>query len=429
MRVIGFGLLSLGLLLGCSGAPRLRTAPPTLAGLALHHEVGGQKAVSAIERLHNGAEIQVRSAWIAHYGEGPSAMLYVGVAKNGGEAGRLLEAMKGKIAEGGTPFQGLEELRWGEGSVYVMTGQGQLHFLFRDESQVVWLSADPVVAHRALREVFAGGRGAALGSPGRSGPELPEAYRVPVRFGDVGPRLLALGAIELRLLEARYARSGRALTARQRRILIEGTGEPVLFSGGEARFLLDFFWALGLTNRIALLAGGPMMQRGGGELGRYASVGGWTLGSRPATALYASAEMVPLSAEQQGRLEEVAYGVYRPCCDNPTAFPDCSHGMAMLGLLTLMAAEGATLDQMFSAARAASAFWFPEQALEVAIFLEAVWGTGFSEGEAQAFTGRDVFSAAGFRTVHQWLVDHGLAGGAASLLAPGRDVGAAVQAC
>ena len=30
---------------------------------------------------------------------------------------------------------------------------------------------------------------------------------------------------------------------------------------------------------------------------------------------------------------KIAKGIYRPCCNNSTYFPDCNHGMAMLGLL------------------------------------------------------------------------------------------------
>jgi hypothetical protein len=63
---------------------------------------------------------------------------------------------------------------------------------------------------------------------------------------------------------------------------------------------------------------------------------------------------------------EVASKVYRPCCGNPTSFPDCNHGMALLGLLELMASQGATVDQMFTAAKQVNAFWLPDQTRELA---------------------------------------------------------------
>lgn len=46
--------------------------------------------------------------------------------------------------------------------VYLLSGQGQLHFLFRDGQQVVWLSADPPVACLALADAL-GARAEELG--------------------------------------------------------------------------------------------------------------------------------------------------------------------------------------------------------------------------------------------------------------------------
>ena len=66
--------------------------------------------------------------------------------------------------------------------------------------------------------------------------------------------------------------------------------------------------------------------------------------------LYSSAAIAQLTAEQQARLEEVAKGAFRPCCGNGTHFPDCNHGMALLGLLELMASQDASVDEMFLAA-------------------------------------------------------------------------------
>lgn len=76
----------------------------------------------------------------------------------------------------------------------------------------------------------------------------------------------------------------------------------------------------------------------------FASTGGWTVGTKPVTELYASLDLIQLTAEQQKMVEEVAAAVYRPCCNNSTLFPDCNHGMALLGLLELMASQRATTD-------------------------------------------------------------------------------------
>lgn len=43
----------------------------------------------------------------------------------------------------------------------------------------------------------------------------------------------------------------------------------------------------------------------------------------------------------------------------------------MLGPLELMASHGATTDQMFEATKYIHAFWFPQQTLEIAIYIQA----------------------------------------------------------
>ena len=88
----------------------------------------------------------------------------------------------------------------------------------------------------------------------------------------------------------------------------------------------------------------------------------------PEPALTAVKAMTPMG--RLGKAEEVAAAVYRPCCDNPTLFPDCNHGMAMLGLLELMASKNASLDEMFTTAKSVNAFWFPQQALEIAVYIK-----------------------------------------------------------
>jgi len=125
-------------------------------------------------------------------------------------------------------------------------------------------------------------------------------------------------------------------------------------------------------------------------------------------ALYSSVPIITLTQEQQTRLEEVAKAVYRPCCGNPTAFPDCNHGMAMLGLLELMASQDASVDEMFTAAKYANAFWFPQQTLELAIFFKASRGIDFADVGARQLVGAEVSSGSGFRAVHEWLVENKL---------------------
>lgn len=237
---------------------------------------------------------------------------------------------------------------------------------------------------------------------------LPEQYELPVRWGDLGPQLIAAGAIDAERFVQLYADSGQALSAEQERVLREGSDEPIVINFENARFVLNFFWALGLVNENVLLTEGPMVEHSGGNIGGYASTGGWSLGSRPATALYASQALVALTVEQQARLEDVANNVYRPCCDNHTGFPDCNHGMAMLGILELLASQDASTDEMFAAAKAINGFWFPQQSLHAAAFFKATMNLDYADTDPRMATGPDVFSGSGSQRVHQWLAENDL---------------------
>ena len=233
---------------------------------------------------------------------------------------------------------------------------------------------------------------------------LPARHELPARFGDLGPQLIAAGAIDEEVFTQTYESAGQPLTAEQLRILHQGSEDSIVIDDQNAYFLLNFFWALGLANENPLLTEGPLMDAGGGGVGRFASVGGWTIGQKAPTDLYASAILVPLTAEQQARLERVAYNVYRPCCNNHTAFADCNHGMAMLGLLELMASQEATVDEMFEAAKYVNAFWYPQQAQETAIFFQETMGLTYADVDPRLAVGREAFSGSGFQQVHQWLV-------------------------
>ncbi len=236
----------------------------------------------------------------------------------------------------------------------------------------------------------------------------PEGYKLPVRFGNLGPRLIESGAINPDAFASVYQQSGDPLTQDQVEILKQGSNDQVIITQKNAHFLLNFFWAVGLANKNPILTNGPITQYSNGQIDQFASTGGWTLGTKPVKDLYASTELISLTTEQQARLEQVASAVYRPCCDNPTLFPDCNHGMAMLGLLELMAYNGASVDEMFEAAKYVNAFWFPQQALEVAIDLKSNRHMDFVQADARQVIGKDFFSATGASRVHASLQSEGL---------------------
>lgn len=190
----------------------------------------------------------------------------------------------------------------------------------------------------------------------------PPAADAPIVVRGLGPlmrQMVDADALDPGRLEEALVRAGHPMTTRQRRVL-HGADLSLTLTPDNADFLLNGLWTLGLVGRSPILTRGPMVTRSRGQVGRFASTGGWRLGPRPATALYATMELIPLASDERERLARVAGAVFRPCCDNPTDFPDCNHGMAMLGLLTLLAGQGAGDVALFDAARAANGIWFPQ---------------------------------------------------------------------
>lgn len=234
----------------------------------------------------------------------------------------------------------------------------------------------------------------------------PDGYELPIQYGDFAPKLVAAGLIDFAGFANLYREVGSPLSKQQNAILTEGSNAPIVINKENQHFLLNLFWALGLANQNRILAEGPMMRNGQEQVVNFASTGGWTLATKPVGELYASQSIISLTEEQQKRLEEVAAGVYRPCCDNPTHFPDCNHGMAMLGLLELMASQGASVGEMFEAAKYVNAFWFPQQALEVAVLFKTAKNVDFTQADADQVVGQQLFSGSGFQAVHQWLVQN-----------------------
>jgi hypothetical protein len=220
--------------------------------------------------------------------------------------------------------------------------------------------------------------------------------------------MIAAGAIDLTKFVQVYQQAGKPLTDEQMTILTQGSASNIVINEQTSYFLLNFFWALGLINQNRILTEGPMMSKGIEQIGNFASTGGWTIGAKSPTDLYASTLIIPLTEEQQARLEEVASGVYRPCCNNPTTFPDCNHGMAMLGLLELMASQNATTDEMFETAKYVNAFWFPQQTLEVATVFKSTQNVDFAQADPRQVVGGNYSSASGFQAVHQWLSNNNL---------------------
>lgn len=179
-----------------------------------------------------------------------------------------------------------------------------------------------------------------------------------IRLGDLGPRLVLSGVIDKEKFLKLY--EGNNNLKKEAQKLLEGDNNGNFTVTEEnAPVVLNFLWALGLGNKNQILEQGPMMDPRYGGAGNFASTGGWTLAKGGAMQHYNMHVLIVLTPEEQTLVEGVSKNIYRPCCDNPTYFPDCNHGMAMLGFLELLAGQGVSEDEMYKAALALNIYWFP----------------------------------------------------------------------
>ncbi|MBI2612386.1 hypothetical protein HYW59_01050 [Candidatus Kaiserbacteria bacterium] len=232
-----------------------------------------------------------------------------------------------------------------------------------------------------------------------------EGVELPVVWGDLGRQLVGSGAIdrgkwmELYLPAEASAQAGGKLTEEEKRLLDGTSPEKLRITHENASYLLNLFWAFGLANKNPILEDKTeMMNPDYGGAGGFASTGGWTLSDGDAMNHYGTHALVRLTAEQQALVEKISRGVYRPCCDNSTHFPDCNHGMAMLGLLELMASQGASEEEMWDAALAVNSYWFTDTYQTIALYKKQK-GVEWSDVNPQEVLGYDYSSASGFARV------------------------------
>lgn len=238
----------------------------------------------------------------------------------------------------------------------------------------------------------------------------PEGYEIKTKYNDIGPQMLEMGVIDLDKFKQTYEKSGQPLTAEQLGILTNGSNKKIRITPDNSYFLLNFFWAFGLANKTKILEEGDMVKYGEGQVGNFASTGGWSTLTKSGDAMqyYSKRALVPLTKEQEDLVNKVASGVYRPCCGNSTAFPDCNHGMALLGVFELMASQGATESEMFQAGKYINSFWFPGTAFDTALYFKNKDGKEFKDIDPKVYLSKDIFSAFGAQTVKKWLIDKGI---------------------
>lgn len=236
-----------------------------------------------------------------------------------------------------------------------------------------------------------------------------EGVVLPVKWGDLGSRMISAGVIDKVKFKEIYA--GRGGLNVEEKKLLEGIDNGNLkITKENSGFILNLLWAFGLGNKNVVLEKGPMSNKEYGGAGNFASTGGWTLAQGDAMNHYSKHSFIVLTSEQQALVEKVSKGIFRPCCGNSTYFPDCNHGMAMLGLLELMASQGVSEDEMYKVALIVNSYWFPDTYITIAKYLDSQ-GKNWSKADPKEILGFDYSSGAGFQKIRSKMEDSGVGGG------------------
>ena len=222
---------------------------------------------------------------------------------------------------------------------------------------------------------------------------------LPVAWGDLGKKMISVGVIDQDKFESLYEGRG-GLSGYEKKLLYGSSNSNIKIDRDNAGVVLNLFWALGLSNKNSVLEEGPMQDPRYEGAHRFASTGGWTLAKGNTMEHYSRYSFVTLTQEQQALVEEVSKNIYRPCCENSTYFPDCNHGMAMLGLLELMASQGVSEGDMYKIALQVNSYWFPETYITISKYF-AKREVSWSEVDPKTVLSDDYSGALGYRQIKQ----------------------------
>jgi hypothetical protein len=193
---------------------------------------------------------------------------------------------------------------------------------------------------------------------------------LPVVWGDMGTKLVSSGILDADKFKTIYENRGQ-FTDEYNKLLTATDNGKLKITKENSGYILNLLWAFGLANKNEILEKGEMTNPAYGGAQNFASTGGWTIAKGKTMDHYSKHVMVSLTADQQALVDKVSRGIFRPCCGNSVHFPDCNHGMAMLGLLELMASQGVSEQDMWSTALTVNSYWFPNNYTTIAAYMQS----------------------------------------------------------
>ncbi len=223
-----------------------------------------------------------------------------------------------------------------------------------------------------------------------------KGYSFSISWGDLGKKLIDDGIMDKTKLA--QSLTGADTMPSDLEKYLDGSKQKIVLNEQNAHFWLNMLWGLGLANKNDLLDKGDMQTASNNNPANFASTGGYTLGKGDAMNYYSKYQYIKLNDSQQKLVEEVAGNVYRPCCGNSTAFPDCNHGMAMLALIELMASQNYSKQKIYDTALKFNSLWFPQTYFDIAYHFEKA-GRDYSKVSSQELLSKTFSSGQGYAVI------------------------------
>ena len=229
---------------------------------------------------------------------------------------------------------------------------------------------------------------------------IKEKYVFKIKWGDLGKKMVEDGVLDKTKLAK--AVTGKDELPKDLDKYFSNGQNKIELTQANSQFWVNILWGLGLANKNEILEKGEMVR--GGSAANFASTGGWTIGAKQPMDIYSKYKYITLSEKQQKIVEEIAGNIYRPCCGNSTAFPDCNHGMAMLGLIELMVSQNFSKEEIYKTALAFNVYWFPQTYLDIAFHFDKA-GQDYSKKSPKELLSKTFSSAMGYQTIREKLGD------------------------
>jgi len=221
-----------------------------------------------------------------------------------------------------------------------------------------------------------------------------EGFTIPAKWNGVVSKMVQEGVLDPVKLEntlkKRYAQEMKP----EWRAILNGENANLEINADNAVFMMYLLWTLAKHNNNPILFDSPFA-----KYFKNYDIGVGRAG-------YGDIELLPLTPEQQQITREVAENSNRPCCNNSTARPDCSHGFAALGLVELMASQGFSQEEIFEAFVKFNSFWFPETYVKNALYFKITQGKEWTEVDKRVVAGEAYSSLSGAFRVKNYLKEN-----------------------